>query len=199
MELNELKENWQNAGQELSNGDHDFHKILKSQLDTPLSILKTKYIRQLILIPLAILVLILANMLNFKLHNNGFIWLTIFILFLLCLDYYRNYSSIIRIQRPPIDSVRETLKKNLSFLERNARQQMFFMRLILLMFVAILEAVMYLGLAPDYQFWQSVLLPLRILFYITVVILQPYFSRYIYNLNFGRYIYRLKELLNQTD
>ena len=198
MELDDFKQDWKKSGEQLQTPQYNINDLLVSQSSGPLSALKKKYRNQVILLPLA------AGLLGFVmaqkpiLQLSAFIWFIIPVLLLLAFMYYRDYRLIVNMEQTTIDSIKNSLEVNVTLLNRNAKQQMLFTRVILVIFILILEATMYYQHTVDFNFWQAIILPIRIAVYALMLFVQPYITKYFFNLSFGQYIKHLENLLDQA-
>lgn len=198
MELDDLKQGWKNEDQLYKRPAYDLNGILAKKADDPLNSLKMKYKKQLVVLPLVTGLLIVMGLIKPELQQSAFIWLAIVLLLLSIYNYYRNYKTVLLMQEPEDISIRERLETYLSMLQRSGTQQLQFLRLFLVLFIAALEWSLYYSLIPAYQEWQQVMIPVRITVYAVMLLIQPYLSKYFFNLNFGRYISRLQDLLDQA-
>jgi ABC-type multidrug transport system fused ATPase/permease subunit len=198
MELDDFKQDWKKSGEQFQTPEYNLNDLLISQSSGPLSALKKKYKNQVILLPLA------AGLLGFIvaqkpiLQQSAFIWFIIPVLLLLALMYYRDYRLVVNMEQTTTKSLKSSLQVNITLLNRNAKQQLHFTRIILVVFILILEATMYYQHTADFNFWQEVLLPIRLVFYSLMLFIQPYVTTYFFNLSFGNYITRLQQLLDQS-
>jgi len=198
MELDDFKQDWKKSGEQLQTPQYNLNDLLVSHSSGPLNALKKKYKTQVILLPLA------AGLLGFVmaqkpiLQQSAFIWFIIPVLLLLALMYYRDYRLIVNMEQTTTDSIKNSLEVNVALLNQNAKQQLHFTRVILVIFILILEATMYYQHPADFNFWQGVLLPIRLAFYALMLFIQPYITKYFFNLSFGQYIKHLENLLDQA-
>jgi ABC-type multidrug transport system fused ATPase/permease subunit len=198
MELDDFKQDWKKSGEQFQTPHYNLNDLLVSQSSGPLSALKKKYKNQMILLPLA------AGLLGFVvaqkpiLQQSAFIWFIIPVLLLLALMYYRDYRLVVNMEQTTTESLKNSLRVNITLLNRNAKQQLHFTRIILVVFILILEATMYYQHTVDFNFWQEVLLPIRLVLYLLMLFIQPYVTTYFFNLSFGNYITRLQQLLDQS-
>lgn len=199
MELDDLKQDWNKSGEQYKAPAIDLNILLAKQTAGPLATLKAKYRLQAILLPLAAGVLGFSMMQHAILRQNAFIWFIVPVMLMLALMYYRDYSVIVKIEETNAESLKSSMQERIALLQRNGKQQLYLTRVILLVLISILEATMYLQEVPDFLTWQSIALPLRLTVYVLVIFIQPYISKYFFNLSFGQYINRLQGLLNQTN
>lgn len=198
MELDDFKQDWRKSAEQIQTPNYNLNNLLASQSGGPLSALKKKYKNQVILLPIAAAFLGVVMVQKPILQQSAFIWFIIPVMLLLALMYYRDYRLILDIEQTNVNSLKSSLQENITLLNRNAKQQLHFTRIILVVFIIILEATMYYQHTADFSFWQGTLLPIRIAFYALMLFIQPYITKYFFNLSFGRYIKHLQELLDQA-
>lgn len=198
MELDDFKQNWKNDAQQHQVPSYNIDELLIAKSNNPLTVLKEKYRLQVILLPLAATILTCANVFSPAMRNNAFVWLIIPILLILAFIYYRDYAVVSKMQQPAINSLKESMENNLAVLQKNGRQQLRLLGILLIAFIIALEITLYYRLEPAYRFWQNTPLSIRISVYALLLIIQPFISKYFFKLQFGQYITRLQELLRQA-
>jgi len=72
-------------------------------------------------------------------------------------------------------------------------------KMFLCVFVIALEATMFYNLVPAYNGWHQLMLPVRVAVYALVFVAQPYITKYFFKKNYGQYINRLQELVDQAS
>lgn len=198
MELDELKQNWNQSNDKLF-APYQLDKVIASKSSGILSKLKAKYKTQAILLPLAAAFLSLAMITKPILQQNAFIWMIIPIMILLALIYYQGYTLISKMEQAYSESLKNAIQKNLSLLSLNTKKQLILIRIILVILILVLEITIYQQTTTAFNFWQDIALPVRMGVYALLILAQPYFTRYIFEFSFGRYIKELRQLLDQTE
>lgn len=198
MELDDLKQSWKSSVQEYQPVDYNLDKILARKADDPLNILRRKYKRQVIALPLAILLLTGMYILMPEVRKNAMLLIGIPLLLVQTIRYYMNYKLILKMQEPGDSGVKQHLEKNLKGLQKNASQDLRLLRAVLLLYILAMEVTIHYQLVPAYQSWAEVPAAARAAVYLLLMLVQPYVSSYFFNFHFGRYISRLKELVDQA-
>jgi hypothetical protein len=198
MELDDFKQDWKHSGEQLITPSYSLNDLLTKKSGNPLLALKARYKTQAILLPLTSAFLTFAMTQKLILQQSAFIWFIIPVLLLLALMYFRDYRLILNMEQTTDQSLKISIEENVRLLNQNAKQQLNFTRIILVFFVLILEATMYAQHPIDFKFWQDIVLPVRLALYAIIFFVQPYITRYFFNLSFGKYIKHLQELLSQT-
>ena len=198
MELDDLKQDWKNAGEKLQTPTYNFNELLITRSSGPLNDLKAKYKKQMILLPLAAAVLGFAMTQKSVLQHNAFIWLIIPVLLLLALMYYRSYRLVIKMEKTTAETLKGSMQENVVLLNRNAKQHLYFTRVLLFVFIVLLEVTMYYQISTTFNFWLERLWFIRLAVYALFIFIQPHVTRFFFKKNFGQYINRLQQLLEQA-
>lgn len=196
--MEDLKQNWENASAQYSVSAYDVNVLLARKADDPLNVLKVKYMRQLFLLPAAAAILVLMSQTSLLLQQNAVLWLAVIILLFFTYNHYRNYKVVLKMQHAADQHIVSCMEKNLIILQKNGRQHLQLNGLFLVAMIISFEFTLYLHLVPSYYVWQIALLPIRIAVYAILLMVQSVVSRYVFNQNFGQYISRLQELLDQA-
>lgn len=198
MELEDLKQNWESASAQYTVSAYEVNMLLARKADDPLNVLKVKYMRQLFLLPAAAAILVLTSFTGPGLQYNAVLWMAVIILLFFTYNHYRNYKVVLRMLHVADQNIVSCLEKNLAILQENGRQHLQLNGLLLVAMIISFEFTLYLHLVPSYYVWQIALLPIRIAVYAILLMLQSVISKYLFNQNFGQYIGRLQELLDQA-
>lgn len=198
MELDELKQNWNQSNNKFI-PPYQLDKVITSKSSSIVSKLKAKYKTQAILLPLAATFLSIAMIYKPVLQQNAFIWVIIPIMILLAVIYYRGFILVSKMEKAYSESLKNAIQENINLLNLNTKQQLIFIRVILLILILILELTIYQQATTAFNFWGNISSPVRIGLYILLILAQPYFTRYIFELNFGQYIKDLQRLSDQTE
>ncbi|MCX2430897.1 hypothetical protein [Pedobacter sp. GR22-10] len=198
MELDDLKQDWNKSTPAHKTPLYNLDELTVTKSTGAIETLKRKYKKQMILLPLAATFLGSFAVQNPVLQRNAFIWFIIPLMLLLALIYYRSYMLVAKMEQTSMESIKKSIQENIELLDRNAKQQLYFTRFILIMLILILEATMYYQHPAAFVAWSSLGLPIRLAAYTLALFLQPFITKYFFELNFGRYIQNLKSLLNQA-
>ncbi len=197
MELDDMKQTWKNTDESFKPQAYQLTELLKSKMNTPLDNLKKKYRNQLILLPIAVVILLVTLILKPELHYNLLIWMGIFTLLLITFNEYRNYNIVSKMQEVN-GSLKQNLENYLKILEENSKAYLIAASVYLLFFIIVLEITMCYDQHQVYEGLHQINVGLRIVIYATAFILQPFISRYFFNIQYGQYIKHLRNLLDQT-
>ena len=198
MELDDLKQDWNKSTPAHQTPPYNLDELMVTKGTGDIETLKSKYKKQMVLLPLAATFLGVFTVQNPVLQRNAFIWFIIPLMLLLALIYYRSYRLVAKMEQTSVESIKKSIQENIELLNRNAKQQLYFTRFILIMLILILEATMYYQHPAAFGAWSSLGLPVRLAAYALALFLQPFITKYFFELNFGRYIQNLKSLLDQA-
>lgn len=198
MELDDFKEEWKKSGEQLQTPEYKLDNLLVSRSGSTLTTLKKKYKKQVFVLPLSAGFLAFVMAREPVLQESAFIWFIIPVLLFLAAMYYRDYRLILNMEQTNTDALKNSIQENVTLLNRNAKQQFLFIRMLLIALIIILEATMYYERTVDFNFWSAMNLPVRLAAYALMLFIQPYITKYFFNLSFGQYIKHLKKLLDQA-
>lgn len=197
MELEDLRQNWNNSAT-VNTPAYNLTELLSKKVEGPLNTLKSKYIKQLVLLPAAAIVLIVTNLAKPELRSNPIIWLVIPALLMLTYLYSRNYRLIKKMEQPSEGNLVESLDRQMRMLEANGRRNIRYARALIFLFIGAIELAMANNYMPAFDAWKHTALFIRIPAYALAVFIQPFITNHFYKLNFGQHISGLKELLSQA-
>jgi len=199
MELDDLKQNWKKADQQYKGEDYDLSKILTAKAGGPLDALRIAYKRQLIFLPATAAFLTFICLSDEALNYNAMIWSAVLMLLFLTYGYYRNYKLIQVMQQPVENGIKQKLEKDLQVLHYNVKKELILYRLFMIVFIVALEITMYYELVPSYKGWHDIIIPIRLTVYALLFVVQPYVTKYFFKQNYGQYISKLQELVDQAS
>ena len=197
MELDAFKVSWNNQSHTKSH--YNLNEILAQKVKSPIQLLKRKYLIQSILLPSVALMLTITNLVTPTLSNRPVVWIAVPVLLLLTYFYYRSYALIKKLEQPATTNIKTNLENQLKTLQLRGKQDLIFLRILLILFIAILELLMVKNLVPEYDTWEQTNFGIRIAVYAVLLLIQPYISSHFYNLNFGQHINKLKDLVSQAS
>ncbi len=198
MELEDFKKTW-NTNLAKTTASYNLDELLTKKTQAPLQILKKKYFTQAILLPVVAIFLSIVNVITPALRNRPVVWIAVPVLLILTYFHYRSYALIKKMEQPATTNIKSHLENQLGILQLHGKQDLFFLRGLLIFFIVSLELLMFKNLVPEYNAWEQTNLWVRIATYGILLIIQPYISNYFYQLNFGQHISKLKDLVSQTD
>jgi len=199
MEFNDLNINREKTDFQYIPSDDDLDKLIAQKSFSSLNLLKAEYKRQLIILPSIAALFFLTTLISTTAEHTILVWISIFMLLLLALIYYRNYILVLSIMKPHNSGLKNRLEEKIGLFDQYRNQQLFVLKVLFLIFILGLESTLYFKQHSAFQFLQVIILPVRMIFYLMLLIIQPYMSKYFYNINFGHHISRLYDIVNQED
>lgn len=199
MDLDELKQAWQQPGADDIKPIIPDFSFLKDRSYGPLAVLKRQYNKKLILLLVFLFVWIYDYIRYPDRLNNPLIWvLTIAIvlsiiyaaLFLFVMDKMQNGSGL---------PVKENIEKNTALLRRYYRWARISKLIILSLLFILIELMMAFHIKPYITYWNTVFVGFRIIAYAMVFVLSYVMSRFIYQARFEKHLSYLENLLKQLN
>ena len=201
MELDHLKNSWNIVSADLTRNEFDIISATKKEMESPLADLKTMSKRQLITLPLLIVFLTVMTATVPDMKNQLLVWMAFIVLPLTTIYYYFNLKLINMLENSE-GAVKNDFQRKVKQLISNNNLYLGLTRAAILILVIITELLIQnnnTGLIPGIEIIKSILFPLRLLIYAGTIGVHYVLSRYSFNLYFGRYLKRLKELLADMD
>lgn len=198
MELEHLKETWdiESAGKlELVN--NNIMEIIQHKSYSPVATLKRKFRLQLLIFPVLFGIVFYKFIKNPVLLTDFTFWFFILFCFSFASFFWLNYSIVNRLQNSGV-SVKAAIIKDITILEKGFKKYFIISRIVFVLFIIILEILMYNHKLPDFETWFSYSLPVRILGYILVLIIQYFLAKISFGKQFGQHISFLKGLLQKA-
>ena len=194
MELDDLKKGWNMSVANIQKPQTDIQSLIKNRGNGPLRELRNRFKRGMILVPV-----IVAIALSRLPHHHGVVFYLCFsflLVFAISMAgyFYYNYRLLGRVQA--LDSpVKENLQKEIRVLEKGVRLRLVFMRSMALLFVLMIEGLMFWG--KELTEWRAEPLPTRLMLY--AVVLGGFYlvTRLAVKHRYSRLIDHLKELVNE--
>jgi hypothetical protein len=201
MELDHLKNSWTSVSVDLNHQEFDIVKATKKEMESPLSDLKTMSKRQLFTLPL--LLVFLIAMIGFVPEMKGqlLVWMAFMVLPLTTLFYYFNLKLINFLENSE-GPLKKDFQRKVKQLINNNNLYLNLTRAAILILVVLVELLIQndnMGLISGIEIIKSIMLPLRLLIYASVMGVHYVLSKYTFNLYFGQYLKRLKELLAEME
>ncbi|HWI93304.1 MAG TPA: hypothetical protein VNT20_18625 [Flavisolibacter sp.] len=196
MELDELKQGWKRSAESMQIPATDIQSLINDKETGPLIKLRNRFKRGMIIVPLVI-----AIALSRFPHHHGvtFIILFSFLLvfaFSMTGYFYYNYKLLGRLQTMNI-SVKEHLQKQVTTLEKGLHFRLIFTRGMVVVFIALVETLMYWG--KELAEWYAEPLTTRLMTYVVLFAVFYFVTHLAVKHRYGKNISRLKQLVNELD
>lgn len=196
MELDELKQGWKRSAEKINTHSRDIQSLITDNQSGPVSELRNRFRRGMIIVPLVI-----AIALSRLSHHHGlafnvmFCFLLVFALSMVGYFYY-NYKLLGRFQTMDI-TVKEHLQKQATLLEKGVRFRLIFTRAMAVVFIILLELLMYRG--KQLTGWNDKSLTTRLTVYTVVLAIFYLVTHLAVKHRYSKNINHLKELVNELE
>lgn len=198
MELDQLKENWnRESAEDMELVNKNIMELIQHKSYSPVAILKRKFSIQLLIFPMLVGIVFYKFTKNPELITDFTFWFFILFCFAFACFFWFNYSIVNRLQNSH-DNVKAAIVNDITILEKGFKKYFIVSRIIFVLFIIILEVLIYNHKLPDFENWYSYALPVRILGYILVLIFQYFLAKFSFQKQYGQHISFLKNLLLKT-
>ena len=196
MELDELKIGWKRSAEKIQTPATDVYSLINNKHTGPLNELKHRFRKGMILVTV-----IIAIALSRLPHHHG-IAFTMFFSFLMFFGismiayFYYNYQLLSRAQAMNV-TVKEHLQKQVRILENGVRFRLIFMRAMAIVFIVLIEVLLYWG--KDMGKWQSQNVTTRLAVYAGVFAAFYLLTHMAVKKRYGQHITNLKQLVSEIE
>jgi hypothetical protein len=201
MELDDLKQVWQQQTPENIDvrNDKKIIDMIQNKNYGPLSILKSRFSRHLMIFPLGVFAFVYAFIEKPQLLQNPLMWFFLgFVLYVAGFMYffYRTTNRLLTFQY----SLKQDMEKDVKALDTRYRRMSYSNGIALIALFVFSEILMYYHQEPDYEGWYKVALYWRILAYIGAIALNYLSYRKLgWYKQVGRHIDYLKNMLREME
>jgi hypothetical protein len=196
MELDELRQGWKRSAERIQLPGRDIKALIPNKASGSVTELKNRFRRGMLIVPV-----IIAIALSRLPHHHGLTFMVLFsflLLFPVCMTwyFYYNYKLVGRMQQTDI-TVRENLQRQVDSLGKGIRFRLLFTRGMFLVFIVLLEILMYLG--KELIGWQLQNPAVRLAVYACVFGAFYLLTHFAVKHRYGKSISYLKDLVNQLE
>lgn len=196
MELNDLKQNWNETTSLQSHFKNNIMDMIKSKSNGPASILESKFKKQLLALPALPILIAIQFYRTPHMLNNPAIWF-LYSLGIISGGYVLyNYLIIKKLQHPQF-AVKENIETQIKKLENSFKVFRMFMSLVYILVPIGLELAIKYKLQTGLEQWYDVNLIIRILVYIGGLIGMYFLTRRWFQLTYRYLLSNLKNLAKQ--
>ena len=197
MELDDLKNTWK-LGEKEKQKTPNIMELIHHKSKGPLASLKQAFRRQMITIAVLLMVITISNARNLE-TIPGYVLYFTYVAFCaaVILAFYINYrrtSKMESMDKP----VKDNLEEYIVHLEQRLKWQYLGSRLVVLLFIVLVEVLPLFYHARMLDKWHSVPPVIRFSAYIIYFLLVYVVSRRVKQRKFGQHVEHLKELLNSV-
>lgn len=199
MELDDLKQQWQEANKITPLKDQDIMGIIQHKRTGPLAALKNSFKRQIIAMMIVPVFILATNLQHIeKTLSSALFWF--YILFCFCVIIFAriNYNLVKRMEARD-SMVKTNLEQQIFLLETRLRQNLIGIRVALLFFIVLTEVLPYFQHFRMLNTWHALSPFIRFAAYTGLFLFQYFISRTVSHRKFGKHIAHLKELVQQMQ
>lgn len=196
MELDDLKQTWQRSNEHIQRGSRDILDIIQNSSDSPVARLKHRFRKGMFLLPL-IAAFTISRLIRKPdlLHIVVATYVGVFCLMMMIyfIISYRQMDMLQKIN----DNVRSILQRQVRLLRNGLKWRRLITRGMTLLYIVILETLMYFKPDPVFNKWLSQPITLRLAAYAGLFLIIYLITKYALNHRYRRHIKRLEELVEE--
>lgn len=130
--------------------------------------------------------------------SDALFWFYLIFCLLMTLYFYYNYRLINKMQCMDC-LVKSNLEKQTEILENGLKWRLVFTRAAFIIFLVLLEVLMYYHQEPSLEKWYSQPLIIRIPVYAVLITAVYFMTKFVFRHKYGKYIQNLKKLVQQMQ
>jgi hypothetical protein len=197
MELDDLKQTWKETTGKIKPSQKNIMELIQNKDHGPVAQLKRRFRRRLVAIPLVLSVLIFDLSRHHDIFSDLLFWLYVFICIMLTGYFYMNYRLLGNMQRMD-GQVRATLERQVRILEKGVIWRLVIVRSLFIVFIVLLEVLLYYRQEPSLVKWYAQPLGIRLASYAILWLSFYFFSGFVIQHEYKKHILYLKGLVEQV-
>jgi hypothetical protein len=196
MELDELKQTWQQATSEKPSNT-DIMELIQQKSYGPVAALKRVFRKQMVMMSLIPLVLVLTNLNDVSAVYTSIIFWS-YVAFCIGVIFFAAYNYRIAGKMEEMHAeVKQNLEQQVSLLEKRMRWELIGLRCVLIFFVILLETIPYVQHYRMLDKWHSLSPFIRFALYAALAAVQYFTNRRLSYHKVGRHLAYLKGLVSE--
>ncbi|MEJ7685106.1 MAG: hypothetical protein WKG06_46125 [Segetibacter sp.] len=196
MELDDLKQSWTEASKNIKPLNINIMELIQNKSYGPLAQLKNRFRKGLILIPVVVSMLIINLSRKHDVFSDGLFWFYIIFCSLMMLYFFYNYRLINKMQYMD-NFVKANFEKQVEILENGLKWRLVITRGLFLVFIVLLEVLMYYKQEPSLVKWFVQPLTIRISVYAVMIAAFYFITKFAFNYKYRKHVQYLKKLVQQ--
>jgi hypothetical protein len=197
MELEDLKQNWKQSGDQHTAKNQNIMEMIQHKSQGPVAALKSSFRKQMIAMTIVPIAIMATNIQHIeKTFSSVLFWSYIAFCIGVVVFARMNYAIVQKMESMD-GRVKTNLEQQVRLLESRLRQNLIGIRIALLFFILLTEVLPYFQDFRMLNTWHSLSPWIRYGAYAALLLLQYFVSRRVSDRKFGRHIAHLKELLQQ--
>jgi hypothetical protein len=199
MELDELKNHWQQADKTHKPTTQNVMELIQNKSYGPVVELKKSFRKQIIAMTVVPIAIIATNMHHIdKTLSSALFWF--YVLFCIGVIIFARINYAVVQKMEGMDgNVKSNLERQIAILETRVKQNLVGIRIALLFFIVLTEVLPYFQNFKMLNTWHSLSPIFRFGAYAALFLFQYCISRVVSRRKFGQHISNLKELVKQMD
>jgi len=197
MELEELKDIWKGINK-TGPVNYDIDKMLRESSSSPLVLLRKRLRRHIVTILLAIGLVIFNLSPHHRIFEDGLFWCYIFFCIIIIGFLVYGFLLVSNIEKGS-GSVKSNIQARILLLENSLRLKLLAIRIMPLIFILLMEVLMYYHQEPSLEKWFANPWYGRLAAYAGGILFFYFFSRFSQNRKYSGHLTYLKQLIQQMD
>jgi hypothetical protein len=198
MELDELKDRWMKSNEKMEVPVRDILNLIQNETDGPVARLKKRFRKGMILIPFIGFLAISKLVNKHDFIYEAIAWFVVAFCVVIMTYFYINYRLVSKMQSMEAD-VKTNLLKQVSFLEQGLKWRLRIMRGFVVLFIIMLEWLMYFYPDQNFDSWHGKAVWIRILVYAGWFIFFFFLTKFATDHRYKRHIKRLRGLVEEIS
>ena len=198
MELDDLKQPWLESAKNIKPFNKSVMEIIQNKSYGPAAQLKRNFRKMIIIIPIVVSMLIVNLSKKHDIFSDVLFWFYIIFISSMMLFFYYNYRLINKMQCMDC-LVKSNLEKQVKTLENGFKWRLVIIRGAFIIFIVLLEVLMYYQQEPALAKWYAQPVILRMSTYAILITAWYFITKLIFRTKYGKHIQHLKNLVQQME
>ena len=198
MELDDLKQPWLESAKNIKPLNTNVMEIIQNKSYGPAAQLKRNFRKMIIIIPIVVSMLIVNLSKKHDIFSDVLFWFYIVFISSMMLFFYYNYRLINNMQCMDC-LVKSNLEKQVKTLENGFKWRMVIIRVAFIIFIVLLEVLMYYNQEPALAKWYAQPVTIRMCAYAILITAWYFITKLIFRTRYGKHIQNLKNLVQQME
>jgi hypothetical protein len=198
MELDDLKQPWLESAKNIKPLNTNVMEIIQNKSYGPAAQLKRNFRKMIIIIPMVVTMIIVTLSKKHDIFSDVLFWFYIIFIFSMMLFFYYNYRLINKMQCMDC-LVKSNLEKQVKTLENGFKLRLVIIRGAFIIFIVLLEVLMYYQQEPALAKWYAQPVTVRMPAYAILITAWYFITKLVFRTKYGKHIQNLKNLVQQME
>lgn len=198
MELDDLKQPWLESAKNIKPLNTNVMEIIQNKSYGPAAQLKRNFRKMIIIIPMVVTMLIVTLSKKHDIFSDVLFWFYIIFISSMMLFFYYNYRLINKMQCMDC-LVKSNLEKQVKTLENGFKWRMVIIRVAFIIFIVLLEVLIYYQQDPALSKWYAQSATSRMSAYAILITAWYFITKLVFKTRYGKHIQNLKNLVQQME